>query len=208
LPHLDLTEMQPMRLVFLLAYVNVAAATDENPLGKVIQLMDELSAKVVADGEAEAKAYKEYVAWCDNAAANTRNDIKTNSANKAKLEANIGEFTANIEAGTTKIEELAGAISQASSELKDATAVRDKEAAEFAVSEKELVDTVDTLDRAISILQRQMANNPAALAQIDNTNMKTLVDSLGVVIDAAGLNGNDKKKPPDACATNVGFGRC
>jgi chromosome segregation ATPase len=185
--------MQQMFLLLVLACGNLAYAADENPLGKVIQLMDELAAKVTADGEAEANAYRDYVAWCDNAAANTRNDIKTNTAKKEKLEAKIGELSANIEAGTAKIEELAGAISKATSELDDATAVREKEAAEFAASEKELVETVDTLDRAIGILQRQMAKNPAALAQIDNTNMKNIVESLSVVVDAAGLNGNDKR---------------
>lgn len=48
-----------------------AAAVDaaENPLGKVIQLMDDLSAKVVAEGEAAAKAFGEYKEWCDEAPA-------------------------------------------------------------------------------------------------------------------------------------------
>jgi hypothetical protein len=184
--------MQQLFLFFVLA-CGRASAVDENPLGKVIQLMDELAAKVRADGDAEAKAYKEYVSWCDDAAANTRNDIKVNSAKKEKLEAKIGELSANIEAGTSKIEELAGSISKDTAELDDATAVREKEAADFAASEKELVEAVDTLDRAISILQREMAKNPAALAQIDNSDMKHLVESLGAVVDAAGLNGNDKK---------------
>jgi hypothetical protein len=185
--------MQQLFLFLVLASGNSAYAAEENPLGKVIQLMDELAAKVTADGEEEAKAYKEYVAWCDDATANTRNDIKTNTAKKEKLEAKIGEFSANIEGATAKIEELAGAISKGTSELEEATAVREKEAAEFAASEKELVETVDTLDRAVGILQRQMAKNPAALAQIDSTNMKNIVESLGVVVDAAGLNGNDKR---------------
>jgi hypothetical protein len=40
--------------------------------------------------------------------------------------------------------------------LKDATAVRTKEHDEFAANEKELVETVDTLDRAISIISTEM----------------------------------------------------
>ena len=38
-----------------------------NPLGKVIDLMTELSAKIQKEGEDEAKAYDEYVQWCHNA---------------------------------------------------------------------------------------------------------------------------------------------
>ena len=35
-----------------------ANAAEANPLGKVLELMDSLTAKVTAEGEAEAKAYK------------------------------------------------------------------------------------------------------------------------------------------------------
>jgi hypothetical protein len=37
------------------AVVAVAQAADSNPLGKVIELLDGLAAKVTADGEREAK---------------------------------------------------------------------------------------------------------------------------------------------------------
>merc|ERR1719454_1230886 len=57
----------------------------------------------------------------------------------------------------------------------------------------ELVDTVDTIDRAISILEREMAKNPA-LMQVDTSNFKALLQSLSTVIDAAALSSSDKKK--------------
>jgi uncharacterized coiled-coil DUF342 family protein len=180
-------------VLFALCALSAHAAT-ENPLGKVIQLMDDLAAKVTADGEREAKAYKEYVSWCDDVSANTRNDIKTKESQKSKLEAKIDELTSNIEAGATAIEELGGAIAKSTSELNDATAVRKKEEATFAASEKELVETVDTLDRAVGILQREMAKNPAALAQLDTSNLQSVVQTLTVVVDAASFNNADKKK--------------
>ena len=37
-----------------------ASAAEANPLGKVIELMDSLTAKITAEGEAEAKAYKDF----------------------------------------------------------------------------------------------------------------------------------------------------
>merc|ERR1719407_15095 len=67
------------------------------------------------------------------------------------------------------------------------------EHADFVASEKELVETVDTLDRAISIISTEMAKNPAALAQIDTSSMDSLVSSLSTVVDAAGLASKDQK---------------
>merc|ERR1719238_2549165 len=89
-----------------------------NPLGKVMQLMNELTAKITAEGEAEAKAFKEYFEWCDNAAANLQNEIKTGSKNKEDLEAGIGKAAADIEACTAKIEDLSASISTDEAELK------------------------------------------------------------------------------------------
>jgi predicted nucleic acid-binding Zn-ribbon protein len=176
------------------AVVAVAQAADSNPLGKVIELLDGLAAKVTADGEREAKAYGEYMEWCDDVSKNTGFEIKTAKAQKAKLEATIDDLSAKIEAGSSKIEELAGAIAQADTELTDATTVRDKESADFVAAEKELVDVIDTLDRAVGILQREMAKNPAALAQIDQTSMASMLQSLSVVVDAAAFSSSDKKK--------------
>jgi septation ring formation regulator EzrA len=156
--------------------------------------MDELTAKIKAEGEAEAKAYKEYFEWCDDTSKNAQFEIKTAASEKEDLEANIGELASAISASTSKIEELSAAIASDTKELKEATAIREKEVADFEKAEGELVDTVDTLDRAVAILEREMAKSPGSFAQIDTTNTKMLANALGAVVEAAAFSGNDKKK--------------
>jgi len=187
--------MNAFRLAFVLSVVASAASAEEsNPLGKVFELMSALETKIKAEGEAEAKAFKEFFAWCDESSQNLNYEIKTGKAKKEKLEAQIGELTSAIDVSESKIEELAAAVSQAEGELSDATGIREKEAADFAASEKELVETVDTLDRAISIISTEMSKNPAALAQIDTSSMAGLVQSLSAVVDAAGFSTTDRQK--------------
>merc|ERR1719265_221189 len=110
------------------------------------------------------------------------------------LTAKIGELTSDIEVATTKIEELAAALSKNDADLKDATSIRDKEHSDFVASEKELVATIDTLDRAISIISTEMAKNPAALNQIDKSSMTSLIQSLSTVVDAAGFTTADHQR--------------
>merc|ERR1719335_2082982 len=172
----------------------IVGAIETNPLSKVLDLMDALTAKVTKEGEEEAKAFKEYVEWCDDAAANLANEIKTGSASKEELEATIGKATADIEASTAKIEDLSAAIASDEAELKEATAVREEEVATFEASEKELMDAIDTLDRAVGILQKEMSKNPAALAQVDTRNLDSVIKSLGNVINAASFSAQDQKK--------------
>merc|ERR1719361_128354 len=165
-----------------------------NPLSKVIDLMDECAAKVKRDAEAEAKAYKDYFEWCDDVAKNAQFEIKTAKAQVEELTAEIGELTANIEGSNTKIEDLTGSIATDEKELAEAQAVRDKEAADFAASEGELTADIDTLDRAIAVIEREMSKNPAAFAQVDTTSTNKVIQALGAIVDAAGFTGSDKNR--------------
>jgi predicted nucleic acid-binding Zn-ribbon protein len=134
----------------------------ENPLGKVLDLLTSLSAKIVAEGEKEAKAYKEYFDWCDDFSKSKGFEIKTLTATKEKLMAEIADLAASISASTTEIEDLSAKIAADDSELTDATLIREKEVKEFQANEADLVETIDTLTRAISILDKEMAKKPSS----------------------------------------------
>ena len=96
------------------------SAEQSNPLGKVFELIS-----VLVHSSFE---------WCDNTSQNLGRDIKTGKKSQAKLIAKITKKTGDIEVSTSKIEELAAALTTNEGALKDATAIRDKEAADFAAS--------------------------------------------------------------------------
>jgi len=185
-----------MRSFIVAVSASSALAVDSNPMSKVIELMDGLAAKVTADGDKAASTYKEYFEWCDDSAKNAQFAIKTATAEKEELDAKIADLAAKIETSTSKIEDLSGAIASDEKELKEATAIREKELAEFQKSEKELEDTVDTLERAVGILEKELSKNAGAFAQIDTSNMKALAGALGAIVDGAafaGVGGNKDK---------------
>merc|ERR1719296_220571 len=198
--HRDLTH-EPSALAMamklaapLLCACTLASAEQSNPMSKVLQLLDELNAKITKDGEAENKAYNEYVEWCDDTAKNTGFAIKTAESAKAELEAKIDELSGNIQAAGAQIEDLAGAIAKGEKELEEATTIRKKEVADFAASEAELAESIDTLGRAIGILSREMAKNPASLAQIDGKNMAGAIQAISAILDAASFPSKDQAK--------------
>merc|ERR1719473_2407332 len=97
-----------VHLLFLSATVS---GVRENPVQKVIQLLSELEAKILKQGEIEETAYKEFVDFCQNGAREKQFEIKTATAKKEDLEATIGKATSTIEEETAKISDLASAIS-------------------------------------------------------------------------------------------------
>ena len=94
-------------------------------MGKVFELMNALEAKIVKEGEAEAKAFKEFFEWCDSESQNLNNQIKNGKKSQAKLTARIEEKASDIEVSTAKVEELATALATNEGELKDALWVGD-----------------------------------------------------------------------------------
>merc|ERR1712129_455665 len=170
------------------------SAVDTNPLAKVLDLMDELKAKIIKEGEAEAKAYEEYVQWCQSAVQDTGFAIETASREKTELEAKIAELTSEIDGCGSKTEELAAEIATNEADLKSATGIREKELEDFSKSEKELMEVISEIDRAISILEKEMAKNPAAFAQVYNTKVQNVLQTLSLVADAAAFSVTDKDR--------------
>jgi len=168
--------------------------SDTNPLAKVLDLMDDLKAKIIAEGEAEAKAYDEYLQWCQNSVQESGFAIETATKEKGELEAKITELTAEIEESGAKTEDLASAIASNEGDLTAATAIREKEYAEFVKGEKELMEVVAALEKAISILEKEMAKNPASFAQVYNNKVKDILQSLSLVADAAAFTVADRQR--------------
>jgi len=168
-----------------------AVAEEGSPIAKVIQMVSDLQAKVIGEGEVSQKEYDEFSEWCEEQSKNLQFEIKTGKATVEELTATIQSETAKIAELTTEIEELAADISKDEADLKAATGIRNKENADFVAEEKELVDTIDTLSRALQILEREMAKG-ASMVQLKNAGSVTA--ALKVLLDGASLNSADASR--------------
>lgn len=119
-------------------------------------------------------------------------EIKTAKAEAAELKSVIEKAAADITAAESKIGELSGTIATDEADLKAATALRKTEAADFAAEEQELTQTIDALDRASSILERELKAG-ASFVQFKDA-ASHLVQSLGLLVEASAINTVDKSK--------------
>jgi hypothetical protein len=181
-------------LIVALPSLSSAGDLGSSPLSKVISLMGDLAVKVEHEGEQDGKAFAEYTEWCKDVARTKAFDIQTGTAQQKKLDASIFDFTASITAADSKIESLAADIAVGSADLKSAAAIRVREATDFSASETELTEAIDMLSRAQTILQREMAKNPAALSQVDGSSTEGIVQALHAVVDAASFSATDKQR--------------
>merc|ERR1719235_763422 len=147
-------------MMFLFAFAAApAAASQANPIEKILEMISDLQAKVIAEGEDAQKEYDEYSEWCEDRSTQLGFEIKTGKAEKAELEATIEEETSTAAALETKIEELSNDIQTDEADLDAATKIREKENADFKAEESELTEVISMLERATSILEKEMAKS-------------------------------------------------
>jgi len=162
-----------------------AVATRVSPIEKTVQLLTDLEAKVMKDGEAAQKIYEEFQEYCKDTAKETAFEIKTSKSDGERAKAAIDDFTAKVEGAEARIGELSTAAASDEADLKSATAIRKQEAADFLKVDADLGASVDMLERAIGILEREMAKT--SFVQADPGAMKKILTAVQAVIDTSAV---------------------
>jgi len=168
------------------------ASNNGSPVSKVLQMLSDLEVKIISEGKQAQKVYEDFSEWCEERAKNVAYEIKTGKAQIEDLNAAIEKSTSDMAALSTKIEELSASIASNEADLKAATKVRESEAADFAVQHKELVDVISTLERAISILERELAKGSASMLQVQKAG--DVVQALTVMLQASAISSDDASR--------------
>jgi len=136
-----------------------ALSFDENaaknrPVSKVITLLKDMLKQLEKEAAEDEDIYDKMACWCE-----------TNDKEKTK---SIADAEAKIEDLTTKIEELTAASARLNTEIKNlesevaknqealdkATAIREKQLAEFNAEEKDLLESISALKAAVTVLSK------------------------------------------------------
>jgi hypothetical protein len=162
------------------------------PIEKVLQMMSDLQSKILKEGTDAQKVYDEFAEFCEDRSKAVGFEIKTGKAEVKDLEAEIASETATADSLTAKIEELAGEISVDEKDLDAATTIRNKEQASFEAKEKELVEVIGTLERAITILEKEMSKSGASMMQLKSAT--SVAQALSIMVEAMSLDSADASK--------------
>jgi predicted nucleic acid-binding Zn-ribbon protein len=170
------------------ALLSSSNAVDGSPLETVVKLITQLQSTVVQDGENEDRAYKKFVAWCDDAVGQKDVEIKGGKKSVDKLNAAIADAKSRIDNCNTEIEKFSSDISTNEKDLEAATAQREKESADFKAAEQELEESIDMLGRAADVLQKEMAKGASFMQGKANTAMlERSLTGISAIVDAVGV---------------------
>lgn len=128
-----------------------------SPIQRVVKLLTEMKAQLDKEASADSEAYDQMVCWCE-----TNNKEKTKAI--ADADAKIADLTSEVEGSSasdgrlgSKIDQLKKEIDEQQKEQDEATDIREREAAEFSVEEKDAMQAVSMVKNAVDVLSKQHA---------------------------------------------------
>mmetsp|Transcript_44448 Transcript_44448/g.73896 ORF Transcript_44448/g.73896 Transcript_44448/m.73896 type:complete len:705 (-) Transcript_44448:46-2160(-) len=148
-------------LVFVALLVPASASFTEqsaaaNPIRKVVTMLQVMQKKIAAEGVTETELFEKFECYCGSSGA----DLK---ASIAAAETKIPSVTSDIEEAESKVAQLKEDLKNhqvdrdaAKAAMASATAVREKEAAEFAKVKADAGTNVAALTAAIAALEKGM----------------------------------------------------
>merc|ERR1719316_2093246 len=135
-----------------MATAAVVHRASETPMTKVVTLINEMKAKIEADGKAEQKVYDKFACWCEKTSARKAGAIEEAKASITELSQTVVKLkgkTATFKADIAQLEkDIAGNIDGA----KEATSIRDRETADYEQQRSDLEQAIGALERAVGIL--------------------------------------------------------
>jgi len=132
------------------------AATEVNPIRKVVTLLQNMQAKVTAEGAAQKELFDKFMCYCKTSGGDLSKSIAESKAKIEQLDASIKQLTASKEQTAAGLEADKKSRVEAKEAMATATALREKEAAAYAKESSDLKTNLAALGKAIPAIEKGM----------------------------------------------------
>merc|ERR1719372_21686 len=129
-------------------------AAKNRPVSKVITLLKDMLKQLEKEAEEDEEIYDKMACWCETNDKEKTKSIADAEAKIADLTSKIEELTANSARLNTEIKNTEKEVAANQDTLDKATAIRQKQLAEFNEEEKDLLESISALKAAITVLSK------------------------------------------------------
>lgn len=165
-----------------------------NTMAKVLRMIDRLKHKINNETEMGRNMHHDYMNWCAESAETTQQEIDYHQGLVDKFYAELTQSAEDIKEAQDKIDEATTELMTTQTRMKRATDQRNKELADYEQGVIDLKASIKAINSAKAILEREMAKNPAALAQIDMHSFQAMLATFGTMMDAVSVPSDDVQK--------------
>jgi len=145
--------------LFLCAVLGGALAENNraNPIRKVVGMLQDMQKSVEEEGAKEKQLFEEFMCYCNNGAGSLDSAIATSAQQIESLTGQIGTETAQKSQMEQDVVQHKTDRVEAEKTIKESTAMREKEASEFAASSGEMKANVAAMGGALDALRKGLS---------------------------------------------------
>merc|ERR1719310_1896497 len=162
-------------------------AAKNRPVSKVITLLKDMLKQLEKEAEEDEDIFDKMACWCETNDKEKTKAIKDAEARIAQLQVQIEEDTALSSQLNTEIKLTSEEVAKDQAALDEAIAIRKKELAEFNAEETEMLEAIQALRAAVTVLSKH--HGGAAFLQVPHTHMLGVATTLQHLIDSKHLVG-------------------
>jgi len=185
------------RSLLAATFVATAMASAVTPIQKVLELMDGMLEKGIAEKKAEAVRFSAFDQWCGDQTRIKTNEIAAGDAKIEELKAAIEKYASEIRALTDRIDELDEDVGRWNKDSKSATEVREKEAVDFKATVLDYTESIDALGGAIAVLKKQASPTVQAEAFLQVKRQRLVPDAAKTALTAYLQESQEPDSQPD-----------
>mmetsp|Transcript_17315 Transcript_17315/g.32050 ORF Transcript_17315/g.32050 Transcript_17315/m.32050 type:complete len:693 (-) Transcript_17315:93-2171(-) len=131
-----------------------AEAAKNRPVTKVITLLKDMLKQLEKEQEEDEEIYDNMACWCETNDKEKTKAIKDAETRIDDLTSKVEELTATSARLNTEIDNLKKEVAANEKSLEQATALRQKQLAEFNSEEKDLLESISALKGALEVLSK------------------------------------------------------
>jgi len=188
-----------MKCALLFATLLACAHADESvaAVQKVIQMLGDMSAKCKQEKNAEEVAFAEFSTWCGAEKVSLKKSIKKGGESIELLTGEINKLGVEAKVLGKEIGQLQSDVGTYEADIKSSTAQRAKDHKAFLAEEQDYSESVDAIDRAIVVLQKQKDDVPASAAALLQITEKAQIPAKAQAMITAfmGMMGDSSESP-------------
>merc|ERR1719443_1869041 len=149
------------------------------PITKVVTLLKDMLTQMQTEADEDEEAYETLGCWCK-----TNDQLKTQAIADGKkkilqLNADMERYKAESAGLNTAISNLQAELAKNQEALDTATALREKQLAEFTAEEKDMMQSIASLGSAVTVLGK---HNKGALLQLSDREEIDVVTALKSIL--------------------------
>ena len=150
-------------------------AAKNRPVSKVITLLKDMLKQLEKEAEEDEEIYDQLACWCETNDKEKTKSIEDAESKISDLTTKIEELTASSARLTTEIKNLEKEVAENQEALDQATALRQKELAEFNAEEKDALQAIGALKSAVTVLSK---HNAGAFMQVPASHLEGIASTV------------------------------